>query len=166
LQKSSKKRRGAEIVLNLIKIERMVPVVHITRRERFNAAHRLFRPDFDEVRNLEVFGKCSNPQWHGHNYILFVTVAGPVNTETGFLVNLKWLSNLIRERIIEKIDHKNINLEVDFMAGKMASTENLAVAVWEELAEPVSEAGAELFRVRIEETENNYVEYFGAVAND
>ncbi|MFO7721613.1 MAG: 6-carboxytetrahydropterin synthase [Bacteroidales bacterium] len=143
------------------KIAPMQPVVHITRRERFNAAHRLFRPDYDDAQNLEVFGKCSNPQWHGHNYTLYVTVAGPVNPETGFLINLKWLSNLIRERIIEKIDHKNINLEVDFMAGRMASTENLAVAIWGELSGPITAAGAALHCVRVEETENNYVEYFG-----
>jgi 6-pyruvoyltetrahydropterin/6-carboxytetrahydropterin synthase len=137
-------------------------MIHITRRERFNAAHRLFRADFDDAKNLEVFGKCSNPNWHGHNYIMYVTVAGPVNPATGFLLNLKWLSELIRTEVIEKIDHRNINLEVPFMEGKLASTENLAIAVWEVLEPHVLSAGATLFKIRIEETENNFVEYYGA----
>jgi 6-pyruvoyltetrahydropterin/6-carboxytetrahydropterin synthase len=139
----------------------MNPVIHITRRERFNAAHRLFRQEYSDQLNEEIFGKCSNPNWHGHNYVLYVTVAGPVNPDTGFLINLKWLGELIREKVTNKIDHKNINLEVDFMAGKMASTENLAVAIWNELDHDIRTAGASLYRVRIEETENNYVEYYG-----
>ncbi|MBN2615994.1 MAG: 6-carboxytetrahydropterin synthase [Bacteroidales bacterium] len=136
-------------------------MIYITRRERFNAAHRLFRPDFSDEKNLEVFGKCSNPNWHGHNYELFVTLKGEMDPDTGFLVNLKALSRLIRQRIIEKIDHKNINLEVDFMKGRMASTENLAVGIWEELEEPVRELGSQLHSVKVYESENNYVEYFG-----
>lgn len=139
----------------------MSDMIQITRRERFNAAHRLFRPEYDDARNLEVFGKCSNPNWHGHNYVLFVTVSGQVNPDTGFLVNLKWLSDIIRKHVIDKLDHKNVNLEVDFMAGRIASTENLAIAIWQVLEPHITEAGAELFKVRLEETENNYVEYFG-----
>lgn len=136
-------------------------MLYITRREHFNAAHRLFRKDFTDEQNLEVFGKCSNPNWHGHNYILFVTVKGDVNPETGFVVNLKTLGHLIRNTIIDKIDHKNMNLEVDFMKGRLASTENLAIAIWEELEIHVKYMGAELHCVRVHETENNYVEYFG-----
>jgi 6-pyruvoyltetrahydropterin/6-carboxytetrahydropterin synthase len=136
-------------------------MIFITRRERFNAAHRLFRPDFTQEQNLEVFGKCSNPNWHGHNYELFVTVKGEVNPETGFLINLKALSSLIREKIIEKIDHRNINLEVDFMHGKFASTETLCIAVWNELEAPIKNLGAEIHCVKIFESENNFVEYFG-----
>ena len=136
-------------------------MIHLTRRERFNAAHRLYREDYSDEQNLETFGKCSNPNWHGHNYELFVTVKGEVNPETGFLVNLKTLSAIIRERVIEKIDHRNINLEVDFMQGKLASTENLCIGIWEQLEDPVRGMGAELHAVRIWETENNYVEYFG-----
>ena len=105
-------------------------MIYITRRETFNAAHRLFKPEWDDDRNLEVFGKCSNPQWHGHNYVLYVTVKGEVNPDTGFLVNLKDLSLVIQKYILEKVDHKNINIEVDFMAGKYASSENLAIAIW------------------------------------
>jgi 6-pyruvoyltetrahydropterin/6-carboxytetrahydropterin synthase len=136
-------------------------MIHITRREHFNAAHRLFRPDFSDEKNLEVFGKCSNPNWHGHNYTLYVTVKGEINPETGFLVNLKDLSRIIRDRVIEQLDHRNINLEVDFMAGKLASTENLARAIWEQLELPVRSIGAELHCVKLLETENNIVEYFG-----
>jgi len=136
-------------------------MIYITRRERFNAAHRLFRPDYSDKKNLEVFGKCSNPNWHGHNYQLFVTVKGNVDKDTGFLINLKTLSKIIRERVISKIDHKNINLEVDFMQGKLASTENLAITIWNELEEPVAALNAQLHCIKVTESENNYVEYFG-----
>lgn len=136
-------------------------MIYITRRERFNAAHRLFRPDYSEEKNLKVFGKCSNPNWHGHNYELFVTLKGDINPETGFLVNLKKLSKIIRDTVIQKLDHKNINIEVDFMKEKLASTENLAVGIWEELKPQVSELNAQLHCVKVVESENNYVEYFG-----
>jgi 6-pyruvoyltetrahydropterin/6-carboxytetrahydropterin synthase len=136
-------------------------MIHITRRERFNAAHRLFREDFDEEKNLEVFGPCSNPNWHGHNYELWVTIKGELNPETGFLVNLKELSRILKTRVTDKIDHKNMNLEVDFMQGRLASTENLAIAVWNELEQPVKALGAMLHCVKISETENNFVEYYG-----
>jgi len=137
-------------------------MIYITRRERFNAAHRLFRPEYSDEKNMEVFGKCSNPNWHGHNYQLFVTVKGDLDQDTGFLINLKLLSKIIRDRVISKIDHKNINLEVDFMKGKLASTENLAITIWEELKKPVEELNAKLHCVKVTESENNYVEYFGA----
>lgn len=136
-------------------------MVTVTRREHFNAAHRLFRSDFSDEKNLLVFGKCSNPNWHGHNYVLYVTVKGEVNPETGFVVNLKSLGRLIRERVVDRLDHKNINMEVPFMAGRLASTENLAVAIWEELEAGIRELGGTLHSVRVEETENNSVEYFG-----
>ncbi len=108
-------------------------MLYITRKERFNAAHILFKEDWTNEKNLEVFGKCSNPNWHGHNYDLFVTVKGRINPETGFVIDLKFLSTLIKERVIDKIDHKNINLDVDFMKDRMASTEVLAEAIWEQL---------------------------------
>ena len=135
--------------------------MYITRRERFNAAHRLYREDWSDEKNLEVFGKCSNPNWHGHNYIMFVTVKGKVSNETGFVVNLKDLSQIIKTRVIEKIDHKNLNLEVDFMNDRIVSTENIAVAIWEEMEEEIRQIGAELYCVKIVETENNFVEYYG-----
>jgi 6-pyruvoyltetrahydropterin/6-carboxytetrahydropterin synthase len=136
-------------------------MIYITRRERFNAAHRLFREGLSDKENFDLFGKCSNPNWHGHNYNLFVTVKGEVGPEGAYLTDLKVLSDLIRERIIEKADHKNLNLEVDFMAGRLTSSENIAVAVWEELEEEVARLGARLHCVKVEETENNSVEYYG-----
>jgi 6-pyruvoyltetrahydropterin/6-carboxytetrahydropterin synthase len=108
-----------------------------------------------------VFGKCSNPNWHGHNYTLLVTVSGEINSETGFVINLKALSSIIQNKIIEKIDHKNINLEVDFMQGKMASTEMLSIAIWGQLEDEIKKLGAHLYSVKLFETENNYAEYLG-----
>ena len=136
-------------------------MVFLTRRERFNAAHRLFREDFSDEKNLEVFGKCSNPNWHGHNYELFVTVCGSVDPGTGFVINLKILSDIICKYIIEKLDHKNINIEVDFMKDRLASTENIAIAIWEQLENHISKYNAKLHCVKLCETENNFVEYFG-----
>lgn len=139
-------------------------MVFITRRERFSAAHRIFRADFSDEQNFDTFGKCSNPNWHGHNYTLYVTVKGEVDPETGFVVNLKDLSQLIETQVIGKMDHMNINLEVDFMQGKLASTENIAVGIWEELEAPVSRLGGILHCIKVCETENNFVEYFGKVS--
>lgn len=136
-------------------------MIYITRKASFNAAHKLSRPDWSEDKNTEVYGKCANPNWHGHNYQLYVTVKGEINPETGFLVDLKWLKDLINNAVVEKIDHKNMNLDVDFMKGRLASTENLAIAIWEELAKLIAGSGAELHAIKIYETENNYVEYFG-----
>lgn len=136
-------------------------MIYITRRESFNAAHKLARADWSTEENFEVFGKCANPNWHGHNYQLFVTVKGEINPETGFLVDLKWLKRLINEEVIHKIDHKNLNLDVDFMQGKLASTENLAIAIWNILAPKIKSDRACLHSIKIYETENNFVEYFG-----
>ncbi|MFW5759237.1 MAG: 6-pyruvoyl trahydropterin synthase family protein [Bacteroidota bacterium] len=136
-------------------------MIHITRRETFNAAHRLYRPEWDDEKNLQVFGKCSNPNWHGHNYVLYVTVKGNIDPETGFLINLKDLSALIQQKVIEKLDHKNMNIEVDFMKDRMASTENLAIAIWEQLEEGILKLGAKLHCVKVAETEKNSAEYYG-----
>lgn len=136
-------------------------MVFVTRRERFNAAHRLFRNEWSDEKNLEVFGKCSNPNWHGHNYELQVTVKGVPDPQTGFVIDLKKLSRLIRERVIEKLDHRNINLEVDFMKGKMASSEVLTLSIWDELEKALSGESCRLHSVKLLETENNFVEYFG-----
>ncbi len=136
-------------------------MIYLTRRERFNAAHRLYREDWSEEKNMEVFGKCSNPNWHGHNYVLFVTVKGELKPELGYVVDLKVLSRFIREYIIDKLDHKNLNLEVEFMKDRMMSTEQIAIAIWQELEPPVLSLGVELHCIRLEETENNFVEYFG-----
>lgn len=136
-------------------------MIYITRKATFNAAHKLARPDWDNEKNEEVFGKCSNPNWHGHNYALYVTVKGEINPETGFLVDLKWLKKITNDLVIDKIDHKNINLDVDFMKGQLASTENLAIGIWKQLFSAIEESGATLHSVKIYETENNYVEFFG-----
>jgi 6-pyruvoyltetrahydropterin/6-carboxytetrahydropterin synthase len=136
-------------------------MIYITRRERFNAAHKLFREDWSDDKNREVFGKCSNVNWHGHNYELFVTVKGEINKETGFVIDLKELKTIINTNVIDKLDHRNVNLDVDFMKGKLASTENLAIAIWEELAQLIKAKGAELHCIKLYETENNFVEYYG-----
>jgi 6-pyruvoyltetrahydropterin/6-carboxytetrahydropterin synthase len=136
-------------------------MVYITRRERFCAAHKLYREEWSPEKNLEVFGKCSNPNWHGHNYDLYVTVKSNPNPETGFVVDYRVMSEIIQEKIINKADHRNLNLDVDFMKDKMTSTENLAIAIWEELEAPFREIGVILHSIRIQETENNSVEYFG-----
>ena len=136
-------------------------MVYITRRERFSAAHRLFNPDWSDEKNLEVYGACSNPLWHGHNYVLWVTIKGEVNELTGYVCDLKKLSQIIRARVIDQFDHKNINLEVAFMKDKKISTENIAIAVWEQLEQEINALGVEMHSVKLEETENNFVEYFG-----
>lgn len=136
-------------------------MIYITRREHFNAAHRLFLPGLSDEENFRIFGKCSNPNWHGHNYVLYVTIKGEINPQTGFLMNLKELSQIIKTHIIESIDHKNMNLEVPYMKGIMPSTENLAVAIWNELEKHLAPYQVQMHCVRIEETENNFVEYYG-----
>ena len=139
----------------------MSKLVYITRRERFSAAHMLSHPDWTLEKNLEVFGKCANPNWHGHNYELYVTVKGKVDNETGFVMNLKDLSKIIKEKVIDHVDHKNINVDSVFMQGKLATTENLCVAIWEQLFASIENAGALLHSVKLMETENNFVEYYG-----
>jgi 6-pyruvoyltetrahydropterin/6-carboxytetrahydropterin synthase len=136
-------------------------MVFVTRKERFNAAHRLFRPEWTDEKNLAVFGKCSNPNWHGHNYELHVTVKGDPEAETGFVMDLKKLSAIIRVRVIDKVDHRNLNMDVDFMKGKITSTEMLAMAIWEEIENDIASEGSKLHCVKLFETENNYVAYYG-----
>ena len=136
-------------------------MIFITRRERFNAAHRMFKKEWSDEQNLRVFGKCSNPNWHGHNYDLYVTVKGDVDPQTGLLMNLKDLSKIIKEKVIEEMDHKNMNIEVEFMKDKIASSENLAMAIWDVLKPEIDNLGIKLHCIKIEETENNIIEYFG-----
>ena len=136
-------------------------MIYLTRRERFCAAHRMFRTEWSDEKNLQVFGKCSNPNWHGHNYVLWVTVKGETSAENGFVMNINLLKQVILEKVISKVDHKNINLDVDFMRGEIATTENLAIAIWNELKLSIEKQGAALHCVKIEETENNFIEYYG-----
>lgn len=136
-------------------------MIYITRREHFNAAHKLHNENWTDEQNAEVFGKCANPNWHGHNYNLYVTVKGKINPDTGYSVNLKDLSTIIRTYITDKLDHKNLNLDVPFMKGLMPSTENVAIAIWKELLPHVNAMDCKLHCIKLYETENNYVEYFG-----
>ena len=136
-------------------------MIYLTRRERFCAAHRIFKPELGESENFKLYGQCSNPEWHGHNYILYVTVKGEIDPEVGYVMNLKRLKEIINEYVLVFLDHKNINTQVPFMKGRLASTENIAIAIWEQLYTPVAEEGATLHSVKIAETENNFVEYFG-----
>ena len=121
----------------------------------------MFRPGLSDEENMKLYGKCSNPQWHGHNYVLKVTVKGEIDPAVGYFMNATRLKEIINEKVIAKLDHKNMNLETDFMAGLTATTENLAMAIWNELEEALAVEGATLHRVKVEETENNYVEYYG-----
>lgn len=135
--------------------------VYITRRETFNAAHKLWNNDWSEEKNFEIFGRCSNHNWHGHNFTIFVTVKGIPNPETGFVMNLKDLSEIIKNEVVEPLDHKNLNLDVPFLKGILASTENVVIKIWERMDTPVRNAGGELVKIKLVETENNFVEYFG-----
>ena len=136
-------------------------MIYITRRERFSAAHRMFREDWSDEENHKVFGKCSNPNWHGHDYVLYVTVRGEISEEIGYFMNITTLKEIIKEKIIDKVDHKNLNLEVGFMQGRIATSENLAVAIWNELKPAIEKEGVFLHCIKIGETENNTIEYYG-----
>ena len=133
---------------------------YITRRETFNAAHKLWRPEWSDEKNWEVFGKCANQNWHGHNFELIVMVKGLPDPETGFVVDLKKLSTLIRSLIIDKVDHKNLNTDVDFMQGKLCSIENLVMGIWQELLPGLPER-VKLHCVKLVETPKIYIEYYG-----
>lgn len=136
-------------------------MVFITRREHFSAAHRLFLPEYSDEENFAVFGKCSNPNWHGHNYNLFVTVRGEVDPGTGLTIHLRHVSKLIEDKILRKVDHKNLNLEVDFLTGKVPTSENVAIGIWNELVQDIRNLGGILHCVRLEQSENNIIEYYG-----
>jgi 6-pyruvoyltetrahydropterin/6-carboxytetrahydropterin synthase len=137
-------------------------MVYLSRLEHFNAAHKLYNPKWSEEKNKAVFGPCSNENWHGHNYELIVTVKGKPDPETGFVIDLKKLSILIRENIIDQVDHKNLNLDVPFMQDQLASTENLIMAFWK-ILEPLipNISSARLHSLKLYETPRNFVEYFG-----
>lgn len=135
-------------------------MVYLTRIEHFNAAHKLFNPKWSEEKNEQVFGKCANKNWHGHNYELYITVKGQPDPETGFVYDVKKLSGIIRQYIIEKLDHRNLNEDVDFMKDKLCSTENLAIGIWNELT-PHLPPQVLLHCIKLYETPRIYVEYFG-----
>lgn len=137
-----------------------MPRVRITREVHFNAAHRVFNPEWDDEKNLEVFGPCANPNWHGHNYEMFVTVEGEVDPSTGFVMDLKHLRDLVEENVLVDVDHKNLNIEVPWMQGIVPSTENFVVAIWGRLV-PLLPEGVQLSKLTLWETKRHYVEYSG-----
>ena len=136
-----------------------MPIVTATRLVRFNAAHRVYNPAWSDERNQSTFGKCNNPNWHGHNYTLEITVAGEVDPDTGYVMDLGELKRIAEAELVQHIDHKNLNIDVPFMAGTIPTTENLVLACWRVLAPKV--APARLVRLKLWETENHYVEYDG-----
>jgi 6-pyruvoyltetrahydropterin/6-carboxytetrahydropterin synthase len=135
-------------------------IFYLTRKEHFNAAHKLFNPSWSKEKNEEVFGKCANENWHGHNFELFVTVKGTPNPETGFIVDAKLLSGIIKRHVVDVLDHRNLNLDVPFMQGKMCSIENLAYEIWQQLV-PHIPSGVLLHSIKLVETPRIFVEYFG-----
>ena len=135
-------------------------MVYLTRIEHFNAAHRLFNPNWTSEKNEATFGKCANKNWHGHNFELFVTIKGKPDPDTGFIFDAKKLSVIIRERVVDKLDHRNLNLDVDFMKDKLCSIENLVVGIWKEL-EPALPDQVRLHYIKLVETPRIYVEYYG-----
>lgn len=135
-------------------------MVYLTRVEHFNAAHKLYNPAWSREKNDEVFGKCANDNWHGHNYELYVTVKGLPHPDTGFVMDVKRLSMLIKEQVVEKVDHRNLNLDVDFLEGQFCSTENLAIGIWKQLSKYLPE-GVQLHCIKLYETPRIYVEYYG-----
>jgi 6-pyruvoyltetrahydropterin/6-carboxytetrahydropterin synthase len=138
-------------------------MLYVSRKEHFNAAHKLYNPEWSKEKNAEVFGPCANENWHGHNFDLIVTIKGKPDPASGFVVDLKKLSVLIRAEVIDKLDHKNLNVDVDFMQGKLASCENLIVEIWKILDAKLSSITTvgKLHCLRLYETPRNYVEYFG-----
>lgn len=136
-------------------------MIYVTRKEHFNAAHQLWNPEWTEEKNVAFFGKCANKNWHGHNFELYVTLKGNPNPETGFVMDLKEMSNIIQNNVIELVDHKNLNLDVPFMKGKMASTENLCIAIWDILYPLLKRDNCVLYKLTLYETPRNFVEYLG-----
>ena len=135
------------------------PQVTVTRRLHFSAAHRVHNPTLSDAENRQIFGKCNNPNWHGHNYILDVSVRGPLDERTGYVIDLSRVKEIVTTHVIDKVDHRNPNLEVDFLRNVIPTTENVVVAFWREL-EPALKP-AQLTRLVLWETVNNYVEYDG-----
>lgn len=137
-------------------------MVYITRIERFNAAHKLWVNEWSEARNMEVFGKCANKNWHGHNYNLHVTVKGVPDPLTGFIMDVKKLSEIIKREVTDHLDHSNLNLDVPFIPqGMQPTTENLVIVIWQRLARALKGYPCTLHRIRLWETETIYADYFG-----
>lgn len=138
-------------------------MIYVTRKEHFNAAHKLYNPNWTKEKNQEVFGPCANENWHGHNFELIVTVKGKPDPDTGFVVDLKKLSEMLKKEVIEKVDHKNFDLDVPFMKGKLSSCENIILEFWKIISPEIKKMApnAQLHSLKLIETPKNYVEYFG-----
>lgn len=137
-----------------------MPLLYITRKEHFNAAHQLWNPKISDEENFTLFGKCANPNFHGHNFDLFVCVKGQPDPDTGLVMDLKKLKIIIREQVIDDLDHQNMNIDVPWLKDKMPSIENISVAIWNRIA-PHLPVGVALHKITLWETQNNFVEYFG-----
>lgn len=136
-------------------------MIYVTRREVFSSAHRLFNPNFSDEENVRIYDKCNNINGHGHNYTLEVIVAGEIDPKTGYVIDLKILKEIIRENVIIKVDHKNLNLDVDFLKDKIPTAENIAVGIFNQLQPKLNLPNAQLHGVVLRETENNFVTYYG-----
>jgi 6-pyruvoyltetrahydropterin/6-carboxytetrahydropterin synthase len=136
-------------------------MIYITRKEHFNAAHKLFNAQWSAEENFKAFGKCANPNFHGHNYEVYVTIKGKIHPETGFVMNLFDLSDIMKTQIVDVLDHKNLNLDIDYFQTHLPSIENLCVFIWQKIEPKIKSYGAELHCVKIQETDNNFAEYYG-----
>lgn len=136
-----------------------MPIVTVTRRLRFNAAHRLHNPALTDAENARIFGKCNNPNWHGHNYLLDVSVRGPIDERTGYVMDLGALRDIVEREVLDQTDHRNFNIEVPYMQGINPTSENIVVAIWRVLV-PALEP-AKLEHLRLWETDQNWVDYSG-----
>jgi len=136
-------------------------MVYVTRKVHFNAAHKLWNPNWSPEKNTEIFGACSNPNWHGHNYVLEVTVAGYPDPDTGYVMDLKDLREILERKVLSLVDHKNLNLDVPFMKDILTSSENFAIAIWKQIESEINTKQRKLYSVKLFETERNFVEYKG-----
>ncbi len=137
----------------------MARKIFVSRREVFSSAHRLYNPAFSDEENENIYDKCNNYHGHGHNYVLEVVVEGEIDDSTGYVIDLKKLKKIIIENVIRKVDHKHLNFDVDFMKDVIPTAENIAVKIWDQLVDKIPQG--RLYKIKLYETENNYVEYFG-----
>jgi len=136
-------------------------MIYITRKLHFNATHKMWNNNWTPEQNKAYYGLCANENWHGHNYTLEITLAGTINPETGYVIDLKELKNIAETHVVSKLDHKNLTLDVDFMHGVIPSTENLTIKIWEILYPLLDLPNAKLYEIKLYETERNWVTYRG-----
>lgn len=136
-------------------------MIYIKRTEKFCAAHKLWNPKWSAEENHRIFGKCANENYHGHNYVLEVTVKGKIDPDTGFVMNFTDLKRILKENIVDVVDHKNLNVDIDFLKGKFTSAEVMAVEIWKIIAPEIENYNAQLHCITLSETDNNVVEYYG-----